>query len=137
MRLCAGIKPDGTRCRKFAANDAGEYCSVHDPARAEQRKEAASYAASFKGAKSQALAEIATAKKKLIRLYDEVDNRKKDRRDANTMANIVRSYAALITEETRIRRHEEIDLVEVQQLRVEMEEMRQMLRHQKAIRRGA
>jgi hypothetical protein len=103
MAGCSAIKGNGERCRGIAATGS-DYCPAHDPARAEERRRAAS-----KAAKSRHDPEIREIKGLLKDLYTAVLEGQVGRQAAAVANQIANTQLRAIELERRIREHGELE----------------------------
>ncbi len=121
MSVCAGIKRSGGRCT-VSVEPGQPYCHHHDPARAEERKRAAS-----KGGKSKPNKELADLKTRLSNLADDVLAGNVDRSDAAVAGQLLNTVIRAVGVELKVR--EQQDLIE------RLEELESLLEQQKGDRR--
>jgi hypothetical protein len=117
MRGCSAIKENGERCRGIAATGS-DYCPAHDPARAEERRKAAS-----KAAKSRHDPEIRELKELLKDLYAAVLEGRVSRPAAAVANQIANTQLRALEVERRIREQDELEgrLDELEELLEEAE----------------
>jgi hypothetical protein len=117
MRGCSAIKENGERCRGIAATGS-DYCPAHDPARAEERRKAAS-----KAAKSRHDPEIRELKELLKDLYAAVLEGRVARPAAAVANQIANTQLRALEVERRIREQDELEgrLDELEELLEEAE----------------
>ena len=117
MAGCSAIKANGERCRGIAATGS-DYCPAHDPARAEDRRKAAS-----KAAKSRHDPEVREIKGRLEDLYAAVLEGRAERAAAAVANQIANTQLRAIELERRVREHEELEgrLDELEELLEEAE----------------
>lgn len=96
MAGCAGIKPDGSRCRGIAARGS-DYCPAHDPARSDARRRSAS-----KAARSKPHAELAGVRHQLQDLADSVLSGSVDRADASVAGQLLNVKLRALEQERRL-----------------------------------
>ena len=111
---CSGITREGRRCT-VSVNGAQEFCHLHDPARSEERRRQASRAGRARGNR-----EVATLKDEIKTVIADVKAGELDRNDAAVMIQGYRALKDFIALERQIR--------ETDELAVEIEEMREILR---------
>ncbi len=97
MSVCAGIKRGGERCTQ-SVRPGERYCHHHDPARAEERKRAASRAG-----KSKPSRELGRIKHQLQELADGVLSGKVDRSDGAVVSQILNVLLRALEQERRWR----------------------------------
>lgn len=106
MAVCSGIKRDGGRCT-VSVPGGQEYCHHHDPARAEERRRAASRAG--RSRPSRELQEIKALLRDLTdRVLGEGDAEVLPTGVASTVVQIVNARLRTVEVERRIREQEEI-----------------------------
>jgi hypothetical protein len=117
MRGCSAIKENGERCRGIAATGS-DYCPAHDPARAEERRKAAS-----KAAKSRHDPEIRELKELLKDPYAAVLEGRVARPAAAVANQIANTQLRALEVERRIREQDELEgrLDELEELLEEAE----------------
>jgi len=98
-----------------SVNGAQEFCHLHDPARSEERRRQASRAGRARGNR-----EVATLKDEIKTVIADVKAGELDRNDAAVMIQGYRALKDFIALERQIR--------ETDELAVEIEEMREILR---------
>jgi hypothetical protein len=103
MAVCSAIKGNGERCRGIAATGS-DYCPAHEPARAEERKRAAS-----KAARARHDPEIRELKELLKDLYAAVLEGRVDRAAAAVANQIANTRLRALEVERRIRDQEELE----------------------------
>jgi glutathione S-transferase len=101
-RQCAGIKRDGGRCTTFV-NGRQEYCYQHDPARAQERRRAAS-----KAGKSKPSRELARLHQRLEELVEGVLEGSVDRADAAVAGQLINCMMRGLSVALKVREQEEI-----------------------------
>ncbi len=101
MARCAGIKRDGGRC---AAIVDGSFCYQHDPARAEERRRAASRAG-----KSKPSRELASVKRQLQELADGVLDGGVDRAAAAVVGQLLNVLLRAVELGRKIKETEELE----------------------------
>jgi hypothetical protein len=117
MRGCSAIKENGERCRGIAATGS-DYCPARDPARAEERRKAAS-----KAAKSRHDPEIREIKTLLKNLAAGVLDGTVERGAAAVDNQVLNTQLRAIEVERRIREQDELEgrLDELEELLEEAE----------------
>src|SRR5215213_11862727 len=103
MRGSSAIKANGERCRGIAATGS-DYCPAHDPARAEERKRAAS-----KAARARHDPEIRELKELLKDLYAAVLEGRVERAAAAVANQIANTRLRALEVERRIREADELE----------------------------
>jgi small-conductance mechanosensitive channel len=103
MAGCSAIKGNGERCRGIAATGS-DYCPAHDPARAEERKRAAS-----KAARARHDPEIRELKELLKDLYAAVLEGRVQRADAAVANQIANTRLRALEVERRIREQTDLE----------------------------
>jgi len=103
MSQCAGIKRAGGRC-EVVVSGLQSYCYHHDPDQAEKRKRVA-----IKGGKSKPNREIASIKRRLWRLTDDVLDGEVDRANAAVAAQLLNALIRLVGVELRVREVDELE----------------------------
>ena len=102
-RQCAGITREGRRCT-VPVDGAQEFCHLHDPARAEQRRRAARRAGKAKPASR----EVRVLKEEIRDLIADVRSGELDRNDAAVMVQAYRALKDFITLERQVKETEEL-----------------------------
>jgi hypothetical protein len=117
MRGCSAIKQNGERCKGISATGS-DYCPAHDPARAEDRRKAAS-----KAAKSRHDPEIRRIKGLLQDLYAKVLQGEVGRQAAAVANQIANTQLRAIEIERRLREQDALEerLDELEELLEEAE----------------
>jgi hypothetical protein len=110
-KQCAGIKPDGGRCRVIVAPP-NEYCFAHDPTRAGERRRNARRA----GKARTGTGEIRELKAELKTLKDDVLAGRVDRNDAAVVVQAYRCLKDFIELERRVKETDEL-MAEVEELK--------------------
>lgn len=103
MAGCAGIKPDGSRCRGVATQGS-DYCPAHNPARAEQRRRAAT-----KAARSKPSSELLGTRAQLQQLADGVLAGGVDRASASVAGQLLNIKLRTVELERRLKETEELE----------------------------
>jgi DNA gyrase/topoisomerase IV subunit A len=103
MAGCSAIKQNGERCRGIATTGS-DYCPAHDPARAEDRRKAAS-----KAARARHDPEIRELKDLLKDLYAAVLEGRVDRAAAAVANQIANTRLRALEVERRVREQEELE----------------------------
>jgi len=119
---CAGVKRSGDPCTAIV-NPPQTYCWWHDPALAEQRK---SYAS--KAAKSKANVEISTVKNRLKQLAEDVASGKMQTQRGSVSGQLYGWVLKAIEQERK--------QTEVEDLKRQLEEVRELYEEQKSQARG-
>src|SRR5215213_10477968 len=124
MAGCSAIKGNGERCRGIAATGS-DYCPAHDPARAEERKRAAS-----KAARARHDPEIRELKELLKDLYAAVLEGRVERAAAAVANQVANTRLRALELERRARDQEELEgrLDEVEDLLERAERSRTLAR---------
>jgi predicted RNA-binding Zn ribbon-like protein len=107
MRVCPGIKRDGSRCT-VTVEPPQTYCWWHDPDNAEQRKQAASRGGKRAG-RGRPMVELANVKERLSTLADDVLAGTVDRSDASVTSQILNVYLRAITVEMKVKEVEKLE----------------------------
>ena len=118
-RQCSGIKRDGGRCTVVVNGSSLEYCYQHDPERAQERRRNASRAG-----KSSPSRELASIKRRLSELAQDVLEGSVERGDGAVVSQILNVYLRALSVELKLREQEEI-LERVAELETLMEQQRQ------------
>jgi hypothetical protein len=113
MNQCQGIKADGTRCERLIGASQ-EYCYSHDKSRATERKTNAS-----KAAKSKVGLELVAIKRQLKEIAEGVLAERIPTGQGSVAAQVLGVYIRACEQERKQREYDE--------LRVEMDELREML----------
>ena len=113
-RVCAGITRSGGRCT-VPVSGAQHFCHLHDPARAEERRRAASRAGRSKPGR-----EIAEIRGQLRQLYADVLSGQADRGAAAVAAQVANVRLRALELQRKI--------LETQELEERVEEMERALR---------
>jgi hypothetical protein len=103
MGGCSAIKGNGERCKGIATTGS-DYCPAHDPARAEERKRAAS-----KAARARHDPEVREIKRMLKDLYAGVLEGRVERADAAVANQIANTRLRALEVERRIREADELE----------------------------
>ena len=112
MSRCAATKGDGTPCQAIV-RESQQLCHAHDPARAEQRRRAAS-----KAGKSRMGGELPAIKARLRELAEDVVAEKITTAKGSVAAQILGVYLRAVEQERKQREYDEI--------RGEMAELREL-----------
>ena len=104
MGQCGAIKADGVRCKNLAAKGS-EWCSAHDPDRADARRRAASKGGKSKGGG----AELVELKKNLSTLISNVLSGSVDRADAAVVGQLYNVKLRAIEQERKLRETEDLE----------------------------
>ena len=110
-KQCAGIKPDGGRCRVIVTPP-NQYCFAHDPTRAHERTRNARRA----GKARTGTGEIREIKAELKTLKDDVLAGRVDRNDAAMVVQAYRCLKDFIELERRVKETDEL-VAEVEELK--------------------
>ena len=113
MPRCSGSKPDGTPCERIVP---GSFCYSHDPARADERRRAAS-----KAGRSKPNRNVADIKRRLSDLADDVLNGSLDKGVGAVVSQILNVYLRAISVELKVT--EQTELTE------RLEELEAALKH--------
>jgi hypothetical protein len=105
MRVCSGIKADGTRCKAQPMRDS-EYCLNHDPDRAEENRRRSSKGGR-RGGRGRKQVELSNIKAQLQGLADGVLDGSVERADAAVASQILNVLLRAITVELQVRDHQE------------------------------
>ena len=119
MPRCAATKGDGTPCQAIV-RESQQLCHAHDPARADQRRRAAS-----KAGKSRTGGEISAIKARLRELAEDVVADKITTAKGSVAAQILGVYLRAVEQERKQREYDEI--------RGEMAELRQLFEAQRGV----
>jgi hypothetical protein len=111
---CAGIKRDGGRCTVILTGSQ-EYCYQHDPARAEDRRRAASRAGRSKPSR-----ELNDVKDRIREMIADVRDDKMDRADAAVCGQLYNSLIRCISVELKLKEQEEL-IERLEQVEAELE----------------
>lgn len=103
MAVCAGITRDGKRCT-VGVPPGVQWCYNHDPARAEERKQAASRAG-----KSRPSKELISIKRQLQELADGILDGEVERSDAAVCGQLLNVLLRAIETERKVREVEEVE----------------------------
>jgi hypothetical protein len=101
--VCSAIKRDGGRCTQ-GVKPGQTWCYNHDPARAEDRKRAASRAARSKPSR-----ELSDIKRRLSELADNVLAGTVDRGDGAVVSQVLNVYLRAITTELKVKETVELE----------------------------
>ena len=104
MPQCAGIKRDGGRCTVIVQGSS-EYCYQHDPARAEDRRRAAS-----KAGKSKPSRELVDIKQRLSSLAHDVLEGNVEKSTGAVVSQILNVYIRAI--DVELKAVEQLQLIE-------------------------
>lgn|SRR5215204_354777 len=110
-KQCAGIKPDGGRCRVIVTPP-NRYCFAHDPTRAHERTRNARKA----GRSRTGTGEVRDLKAEIRRVIVAVKGGELDRNDAAVMIQGYRALKDFIELERRLRESDEL-VAEVEALK--------------------
>jgi hypothetical protein len=122
MNRCLGTKRDNSPCT-VAVEPPQAYCWWHDPANAEQRKQAASRGGKRAG-RGRPQVELADIKQRLSGLADNVLDDTVDKGKGAVVSQILNVYLRALSVELKLREQEEI-LERVAELEALMEQQRQ------------
>lgn len=100
---CAGITRNGGRCT-VSVSGAQQFCHLHDPARSEERRRAASRA----GRAKPGSREVVKLKAELGELKNDVLDGKVDRNRAAVAVQVFRTIVQVIELERRVRETDEL-----------------------------
>jgi hypothetical protein len=101
---CSGIKRDGGRCT-VSVSGPQEFCHLHDPERAEERKRAAS-----KAGRSKPSRELAGIKRRLSDLAEDVLEGRVEKGMAAVASQVLNVYLRAVSVELKAR--EQLELIE-------------------------
>ena len=101
---CAGTKRDNSPCTATVESPQ-EYCWWHDPANAEKRRRAAS-----KAGKAKPNRELASIKRRLSELAEDVLEGRQDKAVAAVASQVLNVYLRAISVETKLK--EQFELIE-------------------------
>jgi hypothetical protein len=121
MARCSGFKPDDSPCERIVGASQ-TYCYAHDPARADERKRAASRGGK-RGGRGRPMAELQGVKGKLEDLAEDVLQGRKDRGDAAVAGQLYNTLIRAIGMELKVK--EQLDLL------VRLEELESLLAQRK------
>jgi hypothetical protein len=122
MRGCSAINENGERCKGISATGS-DFCPAHDPARAEDRRKAAS-----KAARARHDPEIKRIKGLLRELYAKVLQGEVGRQAAAVANQIANTQLRAIELERRVREQDELE-ERVDELEDLLEEAERTTRH--------
>ncbi len=125
MGSCAGIKPDGGRC-KSQATRGSQFCIGHDPDRVDARRRRASKGGK-RGGRGRPQAELADIKRRLLELTDAVLDGSQDRASAAVAGQLFNTLLRAVAVELKVR--------EVDELEARLEELEEIVERQN--QRGA
>ena len=125
MGSCAGIKPDGGRC-KAQATRGSQFCIGHDPDQADARRRRASKGGK-RGGRGRPQAELADIKRRLLELTDAVLDGTQDRANAAVAGQLINTLLRAVAVELKVR--------EVDELEARLEELEEIVERQN--KRGA
>jgi LPS O-antigen subunit length determinant protein (WzzB/FepE family) len=103
VAVCAGIKRDGARCTVVVSGPQ-DYCYQHDPARAEERRRAASRAGRSKPSR-----ELVSIKRQLQGLADNVLDGSVDRSDASVAGQLLNILLRAVEVERKAKETDELE----------------------------
>lgn len=103
MAGCAGIKPDGSRCKGIAGRGS-DYCPAHDPARVEARRRSSS-----KAGKSKPSRDLLETRSQLQELADGVLAGEVDRANASVAGQLLNVKLRTVEVERRLRETEDLE----------------------------
>src|SRR5215212_2656056 len=101
MARCAGFKPDDSPCERIVGASQ-TYCYAHDPARADERRRAASRGGK-RGGRGRPLVELQAVKGKLEDLAEDVLKGSTDRGDAAVVSQIYNVVLRAIATELKVK----------------------------------
>lgn len=122
MNRCLGTKRDNSPCT-VAVEPPQAYCWWHDPANAEQRKQAASRGGKRAG-RGRPQVELADIKQRLSDLADHVLDGTIDKGKGAVVSQVLNVYLRALSVELKVREQEEI-LERVAELEALMEQQKQ------------
>lgn len=122
MNHCLGTKRDNSPCT-VAVEPPQAYCWWHDPANAEQRKQAASRGGKRAG-RGRPQVELADIKQRLSDLADHVLDGTIDKGKGAVVSQVLNVYLRALSVELKVREQEEI-LERVAELEALMEQQKQ------------
>ncbi len=122
MNRCLGIKRDNSPCT-VTVEPPQTYCWWHDPANAEQRKQAASRGGKRAG-RGRPQTELVGIKQRLSDLAENVLDGTVDKGVAAVVSQVLNVYLRALSVELKVREQEEI-LERVADLEILMEQQRQ------------
>jgi|SRR5215211_1729064 len=102
MARCAGTKPDGTPCERIVGASQ-TFCFAHNPAKAEQRRRAAS-----KAGKSKPGWELVEVKRQLRGIADDVIAGRLETSKGSVAAQVLGVFLRCVEQERRQRELEEL-----------------------------
>jgi hypothetical protein len=102
VRICAGITRSGSRCT-VSVTGAREFCHLHDPARADERRRAAS-----KAARSRPSRELASLKAELRAVIDGVLDGRVERGLGSCAAQLYNVLLRAVEVERKVRESDEL-----------------------------
>jgi hypothetical protein len=111
MPRCVGVKADGEPC-KAIVKEGQRICAAHDPARAEQRRRAASKAGSW----TKSTPELAGLKKELRQLADDIRAGRVTTGKGSVINQVLGSYLKVVEQERKQREQEQL-VTELAELR--------------------
>src|ERR671912_327266 len=103
-RICAGITRSGVRCT-VSVSGAQQFCHLHDPSRADERRRNASRAVRPKPASQ----EIGQIKADIKRVIEDVRDARLDRGVGAVVGGLYNTLLKAIETERRIREQQEIE----------------------------
>ena len=107
MSGCSGITGSGDRCRAIAITGS-DWCHAHHPDRADARRRSASKGGK-RGGRGRPVVELASIKKKLEGLADDVLAGSVDRSDAAVISQIYNVVLRAISTSLKAREQEELE----------------------------
>jgi hypothetical protein len=107
MNRCLGTKRDNSPCT-VAVEPPNTYCWWHDPANAEQRKQAASRGGKRAG-RGRPQVELASVKEQLQELADNVLDGSVDKGVAAVASQILNVYLRAVSVELKVREQQELE----------------------------
>ena len=106
MSLCAGIKPDGGRC-KAQATRSSSFCIGHDPDRVDDRRRRASKGGK-RGGRGRPQVELSDIKRRLLALTDAVLEGEQDRASAAVAGQLLNGVIRAVGVELKVREQEDL-----------------------------
>jgi hypothetical protein len=103
-RVCAGITRSGVRCT-VSVSGAQQYCHLHEPSRADERRRNASRA----GRSKPASREIGQIKTDIKRVIEDVRDARLDKSVGAVVGGLYNTLLKAIETERRIREQEEME----------------------------
>ncbi len=106
MAKCSGITRTGTACKGIPI-DGSQWCYVHHPDHAEERRRHGSKGGK-RGGRGRPQAELSDVKRRLSDLVDDVLEGRKDRGDAAVAGQLLNTYIRAVGVELKVREQQEI-----------------------------